>query len=114
MIAVELAHESVTLTSFLGLFSLQGALLKETQAINKSLSALSNVIESLQAGDSHIKFRDSKLTFLLRNSLTGDSKTLAIICCSPLDTNYNETLSSLRFAEKANKVELKKLSTKQV
>ena len=80
--------------------------MKESKAINKSLSVLSHCIEKLQSGDANIPFRDSKLTFLLRNSLMGDSKTLAIVCCSPVETHHHETLCSLRFAEKANRVEL--------
>lgn len=87
---------------------LQGALLKETQNINKSLLNLSNVIRELQAGNSVVPFRDSILTSLLQKSLIGDSKTLAIVCCSPLDAHHNETVCSLRFAEKANKVDLNK------
>jgi hypothetical protein len=85
----------------------QGALLEETKNINKSLSALSNVIERLQAGDKNIPFRDSKLTFLLQDSLGGNSKTLAIVCCNPLTDHFSESLCSLKFAEKVNKVDLK-------
>lgn len=88
-------------------FITQGALLEETKHINTSLSALSNVIERLQAGDKTIPFRESKLTFLLQNSLGGNSKTLAIVCCSPLVSHFHESLCSLRFAEKVNRVELK-------
>ncbi|KAL7557861.1 hypothetical protein ACA910_010912 [Epithemia clementina (nom. ined.)] len=85
-----------------------GALLQETKNINKSLSALSNVIEQLQAGNKTVAYRDSKLTSLLCDSLGGgNSKTLAVVCCCPLSTHYHESLSSLRFAEKASKVELK-------
>ncbi|GMH64196.1 hypothetical protein TL16_g03911 [Triparma laevis f. inornata] len=83
-------------------------LLKETQAINSSLLNLSNVIEKLQKGGDHVPFRDSKLTYLLQNSLGGDSKTLAIVCCSPVPSSWNESLCSLRFASKVNKVELQK------
>lgn len=68
---------------------------------------LSNVIEKLQAGDENIPFRESKLTYLLQNSLGGNSKTLAVVCCSPLINHYHESLCSLRFAAKVNKVDLK-------
>jgi len=68
---------------------------------------LSNVIERLQAGDKNIPFRESKLTFLLQNSLGGNSKTLAVVCCNPLASHFHESLCSLRFAEKVNKVDLK-------
>jgi len=84
-----------------------GALLTEAKAINSSLSTLSHVIEKLQAKSDHIPFRDSKLTYLLRDSLAGDSKTLAIVCCSPHVSHFSESLNSIRFAAKASKVELK-------
>jgi kinesin family protein C1 len=95
-----------------------GALLTEAKHINTSLSALALVIEKLQAkknSDSeHIPYRDSKLTYLLRNSLGGDSKTLAIVCCSPHQAHFNESLNSIRFAAKASKVELKEGNTVDV
>lgn len=84
-----------------------GSTLKETQHINKSLSTLSNVIEKLQSKAAHVPYRESKLTYLLRNSLGGDSKTLAIVCCNPLGEHYQETACSLRFANKLCNVELK-------
>ena len=83
-----------------------GSTLNETKHINKSLSILSNVIEKLQQKSKHVPFRESKLTYLLRNSLGGDSKTLAIVCCNPLADHFQETTCSLRFAQKLNKVEL--------
>lgn len=83
-----------------------GSTLNETKHINKSLSTLSNVIENLQQKSKHVAFRESKLTYLLRNSLGGDSKTLAIVCCNPLAVHFQETSCSLRFAQKMNKVEL--------
>lgn len=85
----------------------QGSLLDETKHINKSLSTLSNVIERLQAGDKNVPFRESKLTFLLKDSLGGNSKTLAIVCCNPHVDHIQESLSSLRFATKVNRVDLK-------
>jgi len=89
------------------LANFQGELLEESKNINKSLSTLSNVIERLQAGDKNVPFRESKLTDLLKNSLTGNSKTLAIVCCNPLAAHFRQSLCSLRFAEKVNRVELK-------
>ena len=88
----------------------QGDLLKETKNINSSLSVLSNVIEKLQEGAKCIPYRESKLTFLLQNSLGGNSKTLAIVCCNPHANHFHESLCSLRFAAKVNKVELKSVS----
>ena len=87
-----------------------GALLSETKHINSSLSVLSKVIEKLQAGEKNIPFRESKLTYLLQNSLGGNSKTLAIVCCNPLESHYHESLCSLRFGEKCTKVDLKSIA----
>lgn len=85
----------------------QGTLLTEAKHINTSLSALSHVMQKLQDKSEHIPYRDSKLTYLLRDSLGGDSKTLCIVCCSPHQTHFNESLNSIRFAANASKVELK-------
>lgn len=83
-----------------------GQRLKEAQAINKSLSALGNVIESLQKKQSHIPYRDSKLTYLLQDSLGGNSKCLMIAAMSPTGLDTEETLCTLKFAERARRVEL--------
>ncbi|TRM56859.1 P-loop containing nucleoside triphosphate hydrolase protein [Schizophyllum amplum] len=81
--------------------------LRETQAINKSLSALGDVIAALgergrEGGERHVPYRNSKLTYLLQNSLGGNSKTLMIVNVSPLAAHLGETLTSLRFATKVN------------
>mmetsp|Transcript_21154 Transcript_21154/g.43026 ORF Transcript_21154/g.43026 Transcript_21154/m.43026 type:complete len:682 (+) Transcript_21154:62-2107(+) len=84
-----------------------GVLAKEAKHINSSLLALKEVISKLQAKEKHIPYRNSKLTYLLRDNLGGDSKTLAIVCCSPHVNHYHESSNSIRFAYDASKVELK-------
>jgi len=82
-----------------------GDRLKEATKINLSLSALGNVISALVDGRSvHIPYRDSKLTRLLQDSLGGNTKTLMIACLSPADSNYEETLSTLRYANRAKSI----------
>lgn len=76
--------------------------MKEATKINLSLSALGNVISALVDGKSHhIPYRDSKLTRLLQDSLGGNTKTIMIAAVSPADYNYEETLSTLRYASRA-------------
>lgn len=82
--------------------------MKEAAKINLSLSALGNVISALVAGSSqHIPYRDSKLTRLLQDSLGGNTKTVMIAALSPADYNYEETLSTLRYASRAKSIKNK-------
>ncbi|KAI3685800.1 hypothetical protein L6452_35058 [Arctium lappa] len=84
----------------------QGDRLKEAQNINRSLSALGDVISALASKSSHVPYRNSKLTHLLQDSLGGDSKTLMYVQISPSEQDMSETLSSLNFATRVRGVEL--------
>ena len=85
-----------------------GERLREATKINLSLCVLGNVISSLVDGKSkHIPYRDSKLTRLLQDSLGGSSRTLMIACISPGLNNYEETLSTLRYAKRAKNIKNK-------
>ncbi|GMJ11762.1 KINESIN-LIKE PROTEIN IN ARABIDOPSIS THALIANA D, kinesin 4 [Hibiscus trionum] len=83
-----------------------GDRLKEAQHINKSLSALGDVISSLASRSSHVPFRNSKLTQLLQDSLGGQAKTLMFVHIAPEYEAHGETLSTLKFAERVATVEL--------
>eukprot|EP00118_Oscarella_pearsei_P004808 m.21075 g.21075 ORF g.21075 m.21075 type:complete len:950 (+) comp28134_c0_seq3:11-2860(+) len=84
----------------------EGERLKEAQNINKSLSSLGDVIHSLKNKSSHVPFRNSKLTYLLQDSLSGNSKTLMIVHVAPVEKNAGETINSLTFASRVRTVEL--------
>lgn len=83
----------------------QGVTLTEAQTINKSLSCLGNVICALtEKGREHIPYRDSKLTYLLQDSLGGNAKTILIATASPSSLCYSETMSTLKFAKRAKEI----------
>ncbi|XP_072748059.1 chromosome-associated kinesin KIF4 [Anoplolepis gracilipes] len=86
-----------------------GERFKEGVNINKGLLALGNVISQLGDGSpgTYIGYRDSKLTRLLQDSLGGNSMTLMVACVSPADYNLDETLSTLRYADRARKIKNK-------
>jgi hypothetical protein len=87
-----------------------GDRLKESTNINKSLSTLGNVISALADISSGSKrkivvpYRESILTKLLQNALGGNSKTVMIAALSPADVNFDETLSTLRFADRVKRI----------
>ncbi len=82
-----------------------GIRLKEATKINLSLSTLGNVISALVDGkSSHIPYRNSKLTRLLQDSLGGNSKTVMVANVGPADYNYDETISTLRYATRAKSI----------
>lgn len=86
----------------------QGVSLTEAQMINKSLSSLGNVIYALtEKGRDHIPYRDSRLTYLLQDSLGGNSKTILIVTATPHSSAYSETLNSLRFGKRAKEIKNK-------
>ncbi|XP_078483346.1 kinesin-like protein KIF28 isoform X2 [Ciona intestinalis] len=116
------AGKSMTKTSIINLVDLAGseradstgatgARLKEGSMINKSLLCLGNCIKALadiQDGKNiTVPYRDSILTRLLKNALGGNSKTIMIAALSPADINYDETLSTLRFADRAKSIKTK-------
>ena len=84
--------------------------LKEGCAINKSLTVLGNCISILaekssgKAKNTVVPYRDSNLTRILQNALGGNSKTIMICAISPAALNYEETLSTLRYADRAKKI----------
>ena len=84
------------------------ARMEETKNINKSLTMLGNVINSLADSKStHIPYRNSKLTRVLQDSLGGNSKTIMIVTCSPAVYNESETISTLRFGTQAKSIKNK-------
>lgn len=83
----------------------EGAVLDEAKNINKSLSALGNVISALAEGTkTHVPYRDSKMTRILQESLGGNARTTIIICCSPSSFNEQETRSTLMFGQRAKTI----------
>jgi|UniRef100_A0A7S4FYE6 kinesin family protein 1 len=82
----------------------EGANLKEAIGINQSLTCLGRVIDHLVDGKPHIPYRDSVLTTLLADSLGGNSRTTMLAALSPAAINYDETVSTLRYASRARKI----------
>ncbi len=83
----------------------KGIRLEEAKNINSSLTSLGMVINALCDRAPHVPYRDSKLTMLLMEALGGNSKTTLIICCNPEHDHSPETLSTLRFGERAKHIQ---------
>lgn len=84
----------------------KGSRMRETISINKSLSALVDVFAALASKQPHVPYRNSKLTFLLQPSLSGEGKALMVVNISPEQESLHESLCSLRFAAQVNQCEL--------
>ena len=89
------------------------SMLKEAQNINKSIMTLGMVINALTKNAKHVPYRDSKLTRVLQESLGGNSLTNLIINCSPSMSNQTETLSTLRFGQRAKLIKNKVVANTQ-
>ncbi|ETI40919.1 hypothetical protein, variant 1 [Phytophthora nicotianae P1569] len=82
---------------------------RESQHINKSLAAVGDVLSALLAKEKHIPFRNSKLTHLLQDSLSGNAnRTLLFVHVSPRSTDVNETINSLKFASRVSHIQMGK------
>ena len=95
----------------------RGIRLMEGAKINRSLLALANVINAL--GDKNKKgffvpYRDSKLTRLLKDSLGGNCKTTMITCISPASSQFEETINSLKYANRAKNIKTRQITNKQL
>ena len=84
----------------------EGKTLKEAQHINKSLSALGDVMEALDRKSTHIPYRNSKLTHLLQNALGGNSRTMMVVTVCPHNDSYDETTFALKFATRVRRINL--------
>ncbi|KAJ6417450.1 hypothetical protein OIU84_003214 [Salix udensis] len=94
-----------------------GSQLKEAQSINKSLSALGDVISALSSGAQHIPYRNHKLTMLMSDSLGGNAKTLMFVNVSPAESNLDESYNSLMYASRVRSIvndPSKNVSSKEV
>lgn len=86
--------------------AVEGQELKEATHINKSLSALGNVMEALDRKASHVPYRDSKLTYLLQDSLGGNSRTMMVVTVCPTSVTFDETTHALQFATRVRRINI--------
>ncbi|KAM6467617.1 kinesin-like protein KIF25 isoform 2-T2 [Liasis olivaceus] len=88
-----------------GMSGVTGSLLRETSFINRSLSALADVLGAISEQHSHIPYRNSKLTHLLQDAIGGDAKLLILLCVSPSQKYITESLQTLGFGSRAQQVQ---------
>ncbi|XP_067674970.1 kinesin-like protein KIF25 [Haliotis asinina] len=88
-----------------GMSGVKGAALREASHINKSLSALADVLGALSENRTHVPYRNSKLTHLLQDSIGGDAKLLVLLCVSPSQRYITESLQCLGFGQRARQVQ---------
>ncbi|XP_054053221.1 kinesin-like protein KIF25 isoform X1 [Rissa tridactyla] len=88
-----------------GMSGVTGAVLRETSFINRSLSALADVLGAIAEQRSHVPYRNSKLTRLLQDSIGGDAKLLVMLCISPDQKYLTESMQSLGFGTRARQVQ---------
>jgi len=81
-----------------------GAMMREAQNINKSLSALGDVMEALDKRQSHVPYRNSKLTYLLHEALGGSARTLMAVTICPTEAHEEETLFALQFSSRVRNI----------
>lgn len=86
---------------------------KEAIEINKSLTAIGDVMEALTSGQKHVPYKNHKLTQVLQDSLGGTSKTLMFVNCSPASSNLEETVNALKYATRVKKVPDRKASLRR-
>lgn len=88
--------------------------MQEGTKINRSLLALANCINALRENKKgvYVNFRDSKLTRLLKDSLGGKNKTVMIVTISPANSQFEETLNTLKYANRAKEIETKPIKNK--
>ncbi|XP_044284307.1 kinesin-like protein KIF25 [Varanus komodoensis] len=88
-----------------GMSGVTGSVLRETSFINRSLSALADVLGAISEQRSHVPYRNSKLTHLLQDSIGGDAKLLLVLCVSPSQKYITESLQTLGFGSRAQQVQ---------
>ncbi|XP_077781942.1 kinesin-like protein KIF25 isoform X4 [Podarcis muralis] len=88
-----------------GMSGVTGSVLRETSFINRSLSALADVLGAISEQRSHVPYRNSKLTHLLQDSIGGDAKLLVVLCVSPSQKYITESLQTLGFGSRARQVQ---------